>query len=245
MTAAIGNQEPTDRGRGDSRRKTGVFIPFDRIFVHMTEGRIFSGEPSSTREAIMRATFEALQKHGYAGLSIQRIADEIGMSKSSFYYHFDDKDDLLLGFLGFVENELVDELMQPEQDDPIAELRTVFDFGFLGVISEAGECPPETDRLVGAHIDVRANAVYNDAYRERFTGTDRVLRDRMVDVIERGIERGVFRDVDVDRTADFLQTLIAGAMLRRATTNDSPMESVRAELDAYVRQRLLRGTESF
>jgi len=56
---------------------------------------------STAEEEIMEATYRALLRHGYADLSISRIADELDKSKAAIYYHYDTKDDLLVAFLEF------------------------------------------------------------------------------------------------------------------------------------------------
>ena len=38
-------------------------------------------------------------EHGYAGTSLQMIADELGVSKAALYYHFRTKDDLLAALI--------------------------------------------------------------------------------------------------------------------------------------------------
>jgi len=42
---------------------------------------------STAEEEIMQTTYQALLVNGYAGLSISRIADELGKSKAALYYH--------------------------------------------------------------------------------------------------------------------------------------------------------------
>jgi len=53
-------------------------------------------------EEIMRATYRALQEHGYADLTIKRIAEEYGKSTAAIHYHYDTKDDLLAAFLDYI-----------------------------------------------------------------------------------------------------------------------------------------------
>jgi len=79
----------------------------DQIFVRYGRDLPFVGEPVDSREAIMRATYLALREYGYAGLSIQRIADESDLSKSTFYHHYDGKGDLLTAFVDFTLEEFI------------------------------------------------------------------------------------------------------------------------------------------
>ncbi|PSP70021.1 TetR/AcrR family transcriptional regulator, partial [Halobacteriales archaeon QH_9_66_26] len=64
-----------------------------------------SGDTASrddTQAAIMDATYRALCEHGYADLTIQTIADEFDKSKSLLYYHYDTKDEILIGLLDYL-----------------------------------------------------------------------------------------------------------------------------------------------
>jgi AcrR family transcriptional regulator len=64
-----------------------------------------AGERStSARHSARRAQITAraaliLQRHGYAGASMQQIADAVGLSKASLYYYVGSKDDLLFAVL--------------------------------------------------------------------------------------------------------------------------------------------------
>ena len=49
-----------------------------------------------TREAIHQAFYVALEKKGYAQITIQDILDESGVSRSAFYSHFKSKNEVLL-----------------------------------------------------------------------------------------------------------------------------------------------------
>ncbi|MFC6974124.1 TetR/AcrR family transcriptional regulator [Halomicroarcula sp. GCM10025709] len=105
----------------------------------------------------MHATFCALQQHGYAGLSIQRIADEAELSKSTFYHHFDGKEDLLLSFLEFILDTF-DQLFQLESSgDPHADLKTFVSL-VLGDFPHAEELP-DRDAALRTYVELRAHAV--------------------------------------------------------------------------------------
>ena len=208
----------------------------------MEEDRPFAGEPTDSREAIMRATFVALQEHGYAGLSIQRIADEAALSKSTFYHHFDDKEDLLLSFAEYMLEQFLTVLSLAADDDPRETLETLVDLvlseDFPSVEAETPAQSGEWD-ILGAYVEVRSQAVSNVAFREAFTAMDQVLFERMTAVIQRGIDEGEFQDVDPERVAALILSVLAGHMLGVATSNENRVAPVRNELDFYLRSRLL------
>jgi len=208
----------------------------------MSIKEFFEDEPKSTKEVIMRGTFKALRKHGYAGLTIDRIANEVDLSKSSFYHHYANKDGILLEFMEFTLSEIAEQSLAGEEGDPLSSLLAFLDFAVsptplddsdgsanLSIDSETG----------GVYVEVRAQAAHDEDFREGVTRNDSIFHDHLKTIIQDGIEEGVFRDVDPDRTGEFLLTVIEGMIVRRITSNEPDVRSVRAELDEYLRYRLL------
>ncbi|WP_018257742.1 TetR/AcrR family transcriptional regulator [Halomicrobium katesii] len=200
----------------------------------------FPGDPDDSREAIMRATYCALKQYGYAGLSIQRIADEADLSKSTFYHHYDDKHDLLTSFVDFILEEFTRVFSLEAGDGPEANLRTfvrlILDPTTAEKVSE--ESPAST--VLGTYVELRAQAVQDETIREKFTEVDRSFEDQLAEIVENGVASGVFRDVDPEQTATFVSTLVAGQTFRQSTRDDDPSEAVLAAFDDYVRESLLR-----
>jgi AcrR family transcriptional regulator len=193
----------------------------------------FEGEPGSTREAIMQATYDALAEHGYADLTIQRIGDEFEKSKSLLYHHYDSKDDLLVDFLGFMLEQMEEDVPFEDQPDAYRQLGFAFDHVFGETLAE------DRRAFIGALVELRSQAAHDDAFRQQFTANERFLRNRLVAIIEAGMEAGIFREVDPDPVADMLLTVLDGTFLRHTTVEDADIDAIHDELDEYVRLRLL------
>lgn len=193
-----------------------------------------------TRERMMLATLRVLGDHGYAGLSIQRIADEADLSKSSFYHFFDDKDDLLLSFLDFMVQRFQLPLADAIGEDPITDLWRHLEFALEGLTPDDAPIPTDTfDAGSGRpYVELRAQGAHDDAYRDRFTAIDDTLHDRLVGILEDGIDDGVFRDVDAHATVELLLTVMMGALFRRATADSVDTDAVRDELETYLETAL-------
>ena len=56
----------------------------------------------------MRAGLEALRKGGVAGVRVERLAGEVGLTKGSFYWHFRDRGELLEALLDFWAREMTE-----------------------------------------------------------------------------------------------------------------------------------------
>lgn len=59
-----------------------------------------------TKQQIKQATTAIFSREGYDGLSMRRLASEIGVSVSVVYYHFSDKDTLLEQIFDEVRHDL-------------------------------------------------------------------------------------------------------------------------------------------
>ena len=58
-----------------------------------------AGLMARKRDVIVKAAFAAFLRDGYAGSSVNRIAEDAGVSIKTLYRHFDNKDDLFVGVI--------------------------------------------------------------------------------------------------------------------------------------------------
>lgn len=209
---------------------------------------------AETRVAIMQATHRALCKHGYANLSIQKIADEFEMTTAVLHYHYDTKENLLSAFLEYLLENLVDEYTTQFDieaiEDPRDRLRVLVDalLVVLVGITDAdrpadrtdGDPPLGGEELSMALLELRAQAGRNEAYREQFTVNYDYAWDLMVATIQEGIEQGVFREVDPEQVATLLlATMLGGRAYHVSLTHDDVASKVRDSLVDLVLDDLL------
>lgn len=190
---------------------------------------------STAEEEIMEATYRALLTHGYADLSISRIADELGKSKAALYYHYDSKDDLLIAFLKFSVDRFETTIGTETGDDPSEDLEHVIE---TLLPLQPGE---EQQQLQAVLVGLRSQAVTNEAFREQFTRIDERLATTIREIIQHGIDEGSFRDVDSTRVAEHILATVNGAMYGRATTDrENAAAAVRVSLSSYIDSELRR-----
>ena len=60
------------------------------------------------RDEWMRAGLEALRAGGVAGVRVERLAADLGITKGSFYWHFRDREHLLQALLDFWSREMTE-----------------------------------------------------------------------------------------------------------------------------------------
>ncbi|WP_418281618.1 TetR/AcrR family transcriptional regulator [Halorubrum sp. DTA98] len=169
-----------------------------------------SEEPSAADE-IMDGVYRALCAHGYAGLTMQDIADECSKSKSLLHYHYDTKEDLLVAFLDRVISDFEDRVNERSDRPPVERL---IEFICWFVFE-----PDETDResFHIALLELRSQGPFNDRIRDQLERSDRLLRGTAAEILREGIDDGVFRDVDVEETAALFVATLDGARTRQIT----------------------------
>lgn len=57
------------------------------------------GYPTDTRQRLLEVAMSLVSQHGFAGTSLQMIADELGFTKAAIYYHFRTRDQLLVAVM--------------------------------------------------------------------------------------------------------------------------------------------------
>jgi len=192
---------------------------------------ILFDDDGETREEILAAAFDALQKHGYTDLTIDAIGDEFDKSQSLIYHHYDSKDDLLLDLLGNLLEYFEERTPESRPSNPRDRIERFVDaaVGF-----------DDTKAEIGPLIELRAQAIHDEDYREHFTRSDEVIQEALADDIRDGIEEGVFQDVDADRMATWLHTVSTGAAFRSVTADNSWIDMNEAEVRDYLERRLYR-----
>lgn len=180
-------------------------------------------DESNAADEILDATYRALCVHGYAALTMQDIADEADKSKSLLHYHYDTKEDLLVAFIDRLLSEFESRIAASADRSPTKRL-----VEFVGWFV----FDPEEDQRQSFHIallELRSQGAFNDRIREQLERSDDQLRRGFREILEDGIETGVFRDVDVDETATLLVASLDGARTRQITLDDDVYTATVAE----------------
>ena len=71
-----------------------------------------------TRQGILERAVDLASLEGLEGLTIGRLADDIGMSKSGLFAHFGSKEDLQLAAIQAARERFLDEVLRPALREP-------------------------------------------------------------------------------------------------------------------------------
>lgn len=144
-----------------------------------TDGRLLRGE--QTRQAILRRAADIASVDGLEGLSIGRLATELGVSKSGVFAHFGSKEELQIATVGAARDVFIAEVISPAFEHPPGLLRlwTLAD-GWL----RFGERPAFEGGCffcsVDAEFDARPGRVHDaiaDNYRQWVALLERAVTD--------------------------------------------------------------------
>ena len=192
---------------------------------------------SDTDEEIMQATYRALSEHGYANLTIKRIAAEYGKSTAAIHYHYDTKDDLLAAFLDFLLDQFTDAVHEVETTDPEQRLDLLLDKLLVS--------PADHRTLLVAVLEMRSQAPYKEAFAERFQQNDEYVRYLLRTVIDHGSGKGVFReDADAEHAACALMTIVDGGRTRAVVLDDTDALTTARETAAEYVEAVLVADEN-
>ncbi|BBY17580.1 TetR/AcrR family transcriptional regulator [Mycolicibacterium litorale] len=153
-------------------------------------------DPDATRAALLDSAVKLFAKQGYDATSVQQVVDDAQRTKGAFYHYFDSKEDLLQQLHNHSVNhqlELVREVLA--RDDPadvlLEELVTTVLMEPMGLYkSEISVFNHELRRLTDKGFeDVLAK-------RDEFEAC-------VVEIIERGVASGVFKDLGPPRLLAF------------------------------------------
>lgn len=192
--------------------------------VQLSSGATTKGE--KTRERLLDIAYDAINQKGFAATSIEELVEAAGITKSGFFYHFKDKNDLARQvFDRFLSEDrqiydLLIERAESLSDDPLQSL-LIF-LNLYGQMLDDMEtihpgCMVATvtyqDRLFDPDIRQR-NSAYLLEMRERFASWFR----RAAEVRKPRME------IDAEALADHLTANVEGAIvLSRGLSDPSIM----------------------
>ncbi|MFT3683589.1 MAG: TetR/AcrR family transcriptional regulator [Phycisphaerales bacterium] len=176
--------------------------------VHELFGR--PPAPSTGRERLIAATIELVYRQGFGAIGIDQVIDAAGVTKTTFYKHFESRDELLVATVQrqdeWESQAWANAVRQIAGDDPAAQLLAMLDVmdlwfndpDFHGCVfmNAAAEFPNQNDPIHRAA----------SAYKRRG-------RDRMRDL---AVAAGATREA-AETFADCYAALIEGAFVLRQT----------------------------
>jgi len=140
---------------------------------------------SPTQIRIIEAAIPLFARKGFEGVSVENIVKAAGINKATLYYHYKGKKELFEAVLHHEFSQLIDRLLRSIEciDDPVEQLRS-----YIEVMLERKRVLVE---LMSREILGGAQNIPKDAFdlMHRLAGI-------LVEIIRKGRERGIFREID-------------------------------------------------
>jgi AcrR family transcriptional regulator len=142
---------------------------------------------------IVEAATELFAERGFAGTSLQDIADATGLTRPALYHYFSSKEDLLLRLVSAATEGPADDLRGLRLQEDVSRVERLHAMASSIALLQA-QHPARFRLLIRSEADLPAALA--DTYD---SGRRSVLREFMA-LIEEGVQSGEFRAVD-PRTA--------------------------------------------
>lgn len=162
---------------------------------------------AETKKRIYRIAEELFNKHGVNEVSVDDIVEAAGVSKGTFYVHFESKDALLSSLISeYVDKVDMDYeafLKTLPQGTPASDL----------LMAIVGEIFHMIEHTIGYE---KIRTLYkvqltNPAHTQKVTSYSRLLYQMLSDVLERGVRQGEFEtSLPVDRLTRHLIMAMRG-----------------------------------
>lgn len=176
-----------------------------------------SGQPrrrgNRTKDRILAAALQQFRTNGYEATSVRSIADQLGVTTPALYYHFPNKEAILLGVVAPYFEDMADMVANLDgSDDPRALLRRYAailnrhrDIARFVYRDLAASNHPKIKRMVDSHLG---------AIRQYLLGPDQSLDARVRVAAALGALRRPFLwlDEDLDPALDTLADIGAGIL---------------------------------
>lgn len=174
-------------------------------------------------QKVVDATFELLNENGFAGLSIEAIAAQAGVSKAAIYRRWDSKDELLVDAMASIMETVEIAETGDVRSDLVAALSSM---QFFITDTRAGEVFPWLVGEIAARSEVGMR--YGALIARR--------RQQLSGLVERAVQRGDLRaDLDVPTVLDMLSgAMILRKILGLGFPDDGPEKLVDTLLEGWL-----------
>ena len=129
-------------------------------------------------EHLLDMAFRCLSRHGFSGTTMERMAEEAGVSKGTLTYYFKNKEDITCRIASHVAARFFGEVRQALQgvNDPRERLNRAIELLWTGYMGQ-----PE---LITGYYDLWAQSFYHPALKEQviaiYTDFRRIFLDELV-----------------------------------------------------------------
>jgi TetR/AcrR family transcriptional repressor of bet genes len=189
------------------------------------------------REELIQATYLEVAEKGYSAVTLQDIARRAGVSKGSTLYYFATKEDLFLGALEWMVEQMHARMAEAiaAVEDPVEKIKAIIRVIFANA--------QESRQFFLAYTDFVSIGTRNTRFHDQNARFYHGCCDHNREVLEAGIKAGVFRPLDIEETSSMMRALVDGMMLQWFFSSEVTFEEYRRRCERIVLAYLLSGQE--
>jgi AcrR family transcriptional regulator len=158
----------------------------------------------TTREKLIQAGHEIFYREGFLAVGLDRLLNEVGCSKQTFYNHFESKDDLIVAVIDehhrWWSSELRDRIQRSAGPDPRGQIMAIFE-----VMDEIIRDPE-----YHGCIFINAAVEFPQPHHPAHQSARRAKADSLALLVELAERAGAF---DPEALAQEIDMLIEGALI--------------------------------
>ncbi len=189
------------------------------------------------RDELIKATYFEVAEKGYSAVTLQDIAKRAGVSKGSTLYYFATKEDLFLGALEWMVEQMHTRIVETiaTVESPVDKMKAVIRTIFANAQESRQFFLAYTDFISIGTRNKRFHDL-NAKFYDGCCGHDR-------DIVEAGIKLGVFRQVDIEDASTMVRALVDGLMLQWFFSSQGTFDDYRRRCERIVLEYLTGGQE--
>ncbi len=178
-----------------------------------------------TRNNILDTARIIIKEKGINALSIRKITNQLDYSPGIIYHYFKDKNEIIdtLAIEGY--EKIISSLQSRKvYDDPVLDIKEMF----ISYIEAALDNPYEykTFMLSDDETILNRTAILEEGISKK----SRTMQ-LLTELIQKGISRGVFNDIEPELTAQVIWTASFGLVMRLITEQKIPDEQKKRLID--------------
>lgn len=183
------------------------------------------------RRQILTAALEAFSEKGYDKTSVNDIVKISGLSKGTLYWYFENKQAIFIGMVEMVFQDILGYFqisLTATQDLPPPERlrQTLTGMNFM---------VDEMTKFVGLYADFFTQAWQNDEVRATLRRLYKGFMDPFVPVIQEGIDKGYFREVDAHQAALTILGALDGYWFQQILEVGDALAAINLHADLVIR----------
>jgi TetR/AcrR family fatty acid metabolism transcriptional regulator len=167
------------------------------------------------RSQLTKAAYNVVSKKGYYNFTIRDISKESGLSAGLVHYYFKNKQDLMLNLIREMNKNLKKYLNNglSHSEDPVEKLKIY--------ITQAFELVKNEENYFYVVIDFFSQINRSERMRKANIRLIESYRNECARILQEGVEKGVFKDIDIKYVTTVIISLIQGMIIQYVIDKDA------------------------